>query len=110
MIGSRLRQIRQYRAAKDVSRLVYPLRQGLHWNLGNTGNPRLYSFCRVGTKRLIREYVTEISDTLIELCDRDDPEFPHDQKLRFFHEVALSYGRSALLLSGGATLGLFHVG
>src|SRR5207247_7997887 len=52
----------------------------------------------------------EISDALIELCDNDFPDFPYEHKLRFFHEVALSYGRSALMLSGGATLGLFHVG
>jgi NTE family protein len=110
LIRSRLRQIRQYRAGKDVSRLIYHLRQGLHWNLGNTGNPGLYFHCRVGTKHLIREYVTEVSDALIELCDNDYPEWPREQKLRFFHEVALSYGRSALMLSGGATLGLFHVG
>src|SRR5882724_1664824 len=99
LIRSRLRQIRQYRAAKDVSRLVYHLRQGLHWNLGNTGNTRLYSFCRVGTKHLIREYVTEVSDALTELCDTHFVEFEQEQKLKFFHEVALSYGRSALLLS-----------
>src|SRR5258705_4168955 len=38
LIRSRLRQLRQYRAEKDVKRLVYHLRQGLHWNLGNIGN------------------------------------------------------------------------
>ena len=110
LIRSRLRQIRQYRTSGDIRRMVYHLRQGLHWNLGNVGNPLLYSYCRVGTKRLIREYVTEVSDALIELCDNDHPDLSYEQKLRFFHEVALSYGRSALLLSGGATLGLFHVG
>jgi TAG lipase / steryl ester hydrolase / phospholipase A2 / LPA acyltransferase len=110
LIRSRLRQIRQYRGNRDIRRIVYHLRQGLHWNLGNVGNPKLYSYCRVGTKRLIREYVTEVSDALIDLCDNDHADFSTDQKLRFFHEVALSYGRSALLLSGGATLGLFHVG
>ncbi len=43
LIRSRLRQVRQFRTAKDIPRLVYHLRQGLHWNLGNTGNPKLYS-------------------------------------------------------------------
>lgn len=32
------------------------------------------------------------------------------EKLRFFEETKLSYGNSALLLSGGATLGLMHMG
>src|SRR3546814_8960129 len=37
-------------------------------------------------------------------------ELPHAAKLKFFQEIELSFGRSALMLSGGATLGLFHVG
>jgi TAG lipase / steryl ester hydrolase / phospholipase A2 / LPA acyltransferase len=110
LIRSRLRQIRQYRADNDIAKLVHHLRQGLHWNLANTGNPQLYEHSRVGTKHLVREYFTEVSATLDFLCELDDPRFPHPEKLKFFHEVALSYGRSALLLSGGATLGLFHVG
>lgn len=110
LIRSRLRQIRQYRHDNDIGKLVHHMRQGLHWNLGNTGNPELYNYTRIGTKHLVREYVTEVASALNYLCELDDPRFPHPEKLKFFHEVALSYGRSALLLSGGATLGLFHVG
>jgi TAG lipase / steryl ester hydrolase / phospholipase A2 / LPA acyltransferase len=110
LIRSRLRQLRQYRAEKDVKRLVYHLRQGLHWNLANIGNPSLYNRTRVGTKRLIEEYVDEVVAVLNELCEAEIEGFPTAEKLKFFHEVALSYGRSALMLSGGATLGLFHVG
>lgn len=110
LIRSRLRQIRQYRAEGEVLKLVHNLRQGLHWNLGNIGNPELYARTRVGTKHLVVEYVTEVCEALNELCDANHPDFLYPDKLRFFHEVALSYGRSALMLSGGATLGLFHVG
>jgi TAG lipase/steryl ester hydrolase/phospholipase A2/LPA acyltransferase len=95
---------------KDVKRLVYHLRQGLHWNLGNIGNPALYGYSRVGTKQLIQDYVAEVVAALNELCDAEFTGFTTADKLKFFHEVALSYGRSALMLSGGATLGLFHVG
>ncbi|HUS25670.1 MAG TPA: DUF3336 domain-containing protein [Candidatus Binatia bacterium] len=110
LIRSRLRQLRQYRAEKDTKRLIHHLRQGLHWNLGNIGNPRLYAVARVGTKQLIQDYIAEVVGALNELCDGEVAEFPPQDKLKFFHEVALSYGRSALMLSGGATLGLFHVG
>ena len=110
LIRSRLRQIRQYRAESDIAKLVYHLRQGLHWNLGNIGNPHLFSTARAGTKHLINEYVNEVASALNDLCDTERAEFPHAEKLRFFHQVALSYGRSSLMLSGGATLGLFHVG
>ena len=35
---------------------------------------------------------------------------PTDAKLAFFNETRHAYGRSALLLSGGAYLGFYHVG
>lgn len=110
LIRSRLRQIRQYREEGDTAKLVHHLRQGLHWNLGNTGNPRLYQVARVGTKHLIRDYVNEVANALLAISELDASEFPQAAKQRFFTDVALSYGRSALMLSGGATLGLFHVG
>lgn len=110
LIDSRLRQLRQYRGAGQVAKLVYYLRQGLHWNLGNIGNPDLYLHCRVGTKRLIEDYVGEVCEALEWLLQADAETLPLPEKLKFFRDVALSYGRSALMLSGGATLGLFHVG
>jgi TAG lipase/steryl ester hydrolase/phospholipase A2/LPA acyltransferase len=35
---------------------------------------------------------------------------PTDAKLAFFNETRHSYGRTGLLLSGGAYLGYYHVG
>eukprot|EP00456_Euglypha_rotunda_P012273 TRINITY_DN13442_c1_g1_i6.p1 TRINITY_DN13442_c1_g1~~TRINITY_DN13442_c1_g1_i6.p1 ORF type:complete len:334 (+),score=108.86 TRINITY_DN13442_c1_g1_i6:102-1004(+) len=110
LIRSRLRQIRQLRNERNVVRLAHHLRQGLHWNLGNIGNPELYRVARIGTKKLIHDYVHEVCDALEWLVDAEAEDWVLGDKLKFFHDVALSYGRSALMLSGGATLGLFHVG
>ena len=110
LIRSRLRQVRSYREEGPLIRLVHHLRQGLHWNLGNIGNAELYGTARVGTKKLIVEYVSEVCAALDELCDLEDASFPLPDKIKFFRDTAQSYGRSALMLSGGATLGLFHVG
>jgi len=110
LIRSRLRQIRQYREQHDIPKLVHHLRQGLHWNLGNIGNPRLYAHARVGTKQLASAYTKEVAAALQWICETELAELPHAAKLKFFKDIELSYGRSALMLSGGATLGLFHVG
>lgn len=110
LIRSRLRQLRKFRAEKDYKKVIYHLRQGMHWNIGNIGNPILYTASRVGTKRLIHDFVEEVVATLNEFADNDVEGITPAEKLRFFHEVALAYGRSSLMLSGGATLGLFHVG
>lgn len=110
LIRSRLRQIRQYREQNEIAKLIHHLRQGLHWNLGNLGNPRLYAHARVGTKHLVSEYTKEVAGALQWICEMELAELPQAAKLKFFHDIMLSYGRSALMLSGGATLGLFHVG
>jgi len=110
LIRSRLRQIRQCHDENNIPRLIYHLRQGLHWNVGNIGNPALYTHTCAGTKNLVLEYINEVCSSLESLSHMDRSLFPQADKLRFFNEVALSFGRSALMLSGGATLGLFHVG
>ena len=40
----------------------------------------------------------------------EDEEIPTDAKLAFFNETRHSYGRTGLLLSGGAYLGYYHMG
>ena len=110
LIRSRLRHIRTCREEGAVLQLAHHLRQGLHWNLGNVGNPEIYAHARLGTKQLVVDYVAEVCSALEELCEVDDPAFGPEAKQKFFQETAQSYGRSSLMLSGGATLGLFHVG
>ncbi len=110
LLRSRLAEFRRLRRQGRIDTLVYHLRQGLHWNQGNIGNPLLYQRSRIGTKLLIEEYVEEIANTLDYLCDTDFPNLKFEAKLQLFREAAQSFGRSALMLSGGATLGMFHLG
>ncbi|KNC47265.1 triacylglycerol lipase [Thecamonas trahens ATCC 50062] len=41
---------------------------------------------------------------------RGNPFASHQDKFNFFYEVRQSYGRSSLLLSGGASNGMYHLG
>jgi len=110
LIRERLLEMRRLRSAGEVLRLVHALHEGLHGNLGNITAPQLYGFARVGTKRLIEEYVSEVVRCLDYVCAGDFSDFSEDDKIVFFKRTATSFGRSALLLSGGATLGMFHLG
>lgn len=110
LIHARYWRVRQMLEARDARSLLYELRQGLHWNLGNFGNPWLYAQAHYGTKTLIEDYVRTVAEALDFICDCDDRNLPLAERLRFFTDTAQSYGRSSLMLSGGATLGLFHVG
>lgn len=110
LIKERLAQMRELRRSADVRPLVYMLHEGLHGNLGNITNPALYSVARVGTKKLIEDYVEEVARCLDYLCAGDFPDFTQDEKILFFKRTGTVFGRSALMLSGGATLGMFHLG
>lgn len=110
LIRNRLWQIRQARERGDVNKLVFHLHEGLHGNLGNISNPRLYQQSRVGTKKLIENYLNEVTTALNYLCDTNFKEFGLKEKLDFFETTGEAFGQSALMLSGGAALGLFHIG
>lgn len=110
LIYDRLMEIRSAHQRRDNATLLRSLREGLHHDLGNLGDPRLYERSHVGTKHLIEEYVNQVCESIDYVCNTDMPEIQTRQKLEFFKDTSLSYGRPALLLSGGASLGLFHLG
>jgi TAG lipase/steryl ester hydrolase/phospholipase A2/LPA acyltransferase len=110
LLASRAAILRKLRKQKDYDRLMFRLREELHGNLGNMANPGLYQEARCGTKKLINNYLDEVSAALTLLCRSNVKQLPPMRKRRFLKRAARSFGRSALLLSGGASLGLFHIG
>ena len=61
LLTSRIRLFRKLRKQKDYDQLIFRLREELHGNIGNMANPFLYQKCRVGTKKLVNDYIDEIS-------------------------------------------------
>ncbi len=110
LLKERLTLMRRLRRAGDARQLVFHLSESLHGNLGNTANPSLYAYARVGTKQLVHEYIEEVVRCVDFVCVGDFPDFDVNEKFLFFRRAGMSFGRSALLLSGGATLGMFHLG
>jgi predicted acylesterase/phospholipase RssA len=110
LLKSRVGILQKLRKRKDYDQLVFRLREELHGNLGNMANPVLYQKARSGTKQLINQYLDEVTASLDLLCDSNVKTLPPSRKRRFFNRAARSFGRSAILLSGGASYGLFHIG
>ena len=110
LLASRVTVLKKLRRNQDVDRTIFRLREELHGNLGNMANPALYQHARTGTKKLINQYLDEVSTCLQLLCDSDSESLPPMRKRRFLKRAARSFGRSSLLLSGGASLGMFHLG
>lgn len=109
-IRMRLEALRKCRASGDDKGLLFTLNEGIHGNMGGMGNAVLYTVAKYGTKDLIVEYIDEIASSLIYLAQLDSPEITFEEKLDFFQRASQCFGRSALMLSGGAALGNFHIG
>lgn len=71
-------------------------------------NPRLYSETYIGTKRLIQSFVDQVERSLKLVLESD--RISESDKASFFRHLDLNYGRSALLLSGGASFAYYHFG
>ncbi|MCB1646043.1 MAG: DUF3336 domain-containing protein [Pseudomonadales bacterium] len=110
-IQGRVDEIRKLRANHDDVGLLFALNEGIHGNLGGMGSPRLYERAKVGTKKLIEDYVDEIVDALNHINNLEESEeITHEDKMDFFQRAHLCFGSSALMLSGAGSLGYFHHG
>lgn len=110
LIRDQLLTLRGYMKDNRIEPLMRLLRVGLHHDLGNMGNPRLYGQAHVGTKRLIEDYVDQVCTCLEYICNNTFDGISFNDKITFFEDTERSFGQPALMLSGGATLGLFHIG
>lgn len=110
LIRSRLSRLQDMRRQDNDTALLYSLNEGIHGNLGGMGKLALYQKAKFGTKHLITDYIDEIVASLIHIADSNSPSINFADKLDFFRRASHCFGRSALMLSGGATQGIFHVG
>lgn len=109
-IRNQLDKIRDLRFRRDHQQLLYTLNEGLHGNIGGIGKPELYNKAKFGTKRLIHQYIDEICNSLNDINNADENEISLETKREFFTRASHCYGRSALLLGGGGSMGYFHAG
>ncbi len=98
------------RRGADPMGLAEQLHVGLHRHLAEITDSTLYVQSRVGTKHLIEQYLDAAVDAIEHLAAAVLPGVPPEAKRAIFAREAHNVGRTALLLSGGATLGLFHIG
>ncbi|XVE95841.1 hypothetical protein REPUB_Repub02eG0168800 [Reevesia pubescens] len=109
LVRNKLQELRLRRQDGSLRDIIFCMRADLIRNLGNMCNPELHKG-RLHMPKLIKEYIDEVSTQLRMVCDSDSEELSLEEKLAFMHETRHAFGRTALLLSGGASLGAFHIG
>lgn len=109
-IRRRMEQMEVFREANDNHGLLFTLNEGIHGNLGGMGRSSLYQKAKFGTKKLIVDYIDEVSSALEHLARPRVKGVTHQDKVDFFQRASLCFGRSALMMSGSGTFLFFHVG
>ena len=110
IISHRLAMLRRYRQQKRTQDLMYILREGLSYDIANIAHPLLFTVAYVGTKKIIEDYIEEVSQSLAFIASDACSCLSKAEKLAFFNHCRAAYGQPAMMFSGGATLGLFHTG
>ncbi|KAK4547113.1 hypothetical protein LTR36_001334 [Oleoguttula mirabilis] len=108
LIRSRLGKLQDARRRGDIEDLRFQIRTALTRDLGGMGNVKLYKHSRVGTKALIERYIDTVVGTIDEVVDSSESDPRTVNEIMTY--ARQSFGRSALLLSGGGTLGMNHIG
>jgi len=102
--------LRTLRERGEVEALAAALTESLYRHQLELAAPALYQVALVGTKHLVESYLDAAEDTMDWLAHSEQPQVPIAAQLQRFRVAWKVFGRSALLLSGGATLGFHHLG
>ena len=103
-------RLRRLRRRGEPWTVMDAFQDALFRHQGECAQPELYQVARAGTKRVVIEYLDELEATFFWLLEREEPGVDDAFRLRQVKRIGRVYGRPALMLSGGALLGLFHFG
>ena len=103
-------RLRGAREAGDGVALANTLTEDLYRHLNDFTASELYERALTGTKHLVERYLAEAEASLHWLTAWEVPELARAAKLERLRTAYRVFGRTALLLSGGATWGFHHLG
>eukprot|EP00189_Rhodosorus_marinus_P008811 CAMPEP_0184753040 /NCGR_PEP_ID=MMETSP0315-20130426/43893_1 /TAXON_ID=101924 /ORGANISM="Rhodosorus marinus, Strain UTEX LB 2760" /LENGTH=567 /DNA_ID=CAMNT_0027232401 /DNA_START=558 /DNA_END=2261 /DNA_ORIENTATION=- len=110
LLRKHLLELKRLYEEGDTSGLCYTIRAGMTREFAGLSSPELYSVCAAGgTKQIVEDYIN-VMEFLLEQIARKHEELPGHEALTFFNETRHAYGRTALVLSGGGSMGVYHLG
>ncbi|OAP55117.1 hypothetical protein AYL99_10817 [Fonsecaea erecta] len=114
VIESQVIRFKKAVADQDLNAMQHLLRTGLSRDLGGMNMLRLYKHSWFGTKSLIDDYINTVLETIETFTETsihsDIPTAEIRQHQQSLEDALKFFGRSALTLSGGALLGMKHIG
>lgn len=103
-----IHNLRKFRYTQRYDDLMVVLQTCVKSNFAGTENPLLYSHCYYGTKKLIERYNAEVVKSLETIIKAENISLK--EKRIFFKIINKNFGRTCLVLSGGASFCYNHFG
>lgn len=95
---------------RDWTALAETLHESIYRHQGDLTAPHLYNVARSGTKQIVEDYLEAVGAALTAYADAADSPSDAESRLRLLTAAQFTLGQPALLLSGGAAMGFFHLG
>ena len=104
-------QIKALKSEGDIEQLFFVLQMCLSRSFAGLNNKDLFSNSNLGTKHLVEDFTAEVQSALNYLASiRYSSDADSAMVTRSFYNLTQSYGRTALCLSGGGSLCMYHLG
>jgi TAG lipase/steryl ester hydrolase/phospholipase A2/LPA acyltransferase len=110
LLRQHLDRLQQLRRDGRADLLIRALQESLYRHLGEISDPQLYQYAHSGTKQLIVDYLGEAERAMRFVAAADLAPLSPVEKLHGFQRAQHNFGRTALVLSGGLSFGIYHVG
>ncbi|RLN57571.1 hypothetical protein BBJ28_00018330 [Nothophytophthora sp. Chile5] len=94
----------------NVRELRYMMAACVMRNELGVDSPNLHLECKSGTKTVLNGYNAAVVRVLEILGNASEDEFPRTEKIQFFKHMKQSFGATALCLSGGGSIAMYHKG
>lgn len=103
-------ELQTARLNNDYKSLLFHLPGYVKRNHLGIDDIRLFTGSYTTTKKVITDYLDEVKSCAIYLRQLDDCILPISEKIGFFGKLSRNLGQSALCLSGGGALSMYHMG
>ena len=103
-------QLAQYRVTNDYKKIMFELPGMVKRNHLGIDDHEVHDRCLTGTKKSIENFRQEMLNCFEHIQALDERLLSRQEKIDFFQKLSRNLGQSALCLSGGGSLSMYHMG
>jgi TAG lipase/steryl ester hydrolase/phospholipase A2/LPA acyltransferase len=108
LLRKTLQELQGHREKNDVNQLMYLLPGLVKRDHLGIDERILHTTALTGTKQLVESYLAEVEACLSFLCEHDTLSL--SEKRKFFRKIDQCMGHTAVCLSGGGSIAMYHAG